>query len=178
MINKDRKAFGLSRIKAIISLFTLSPFGLVVLYRLSNWLYRKNVKLLPGIIHAVEVVLFSADISPMASIGEGFSIAHSVGIVIGYDTVIGKNAHIFQNVTIGSNNSNKNGRVMPIIGDNVNIYTGAVVIGAIEIGDNVMIGANSVVNKDCPSNVVVVGIPAKIIKVTGVHTVQDMYQAI
>ena len=53
---------------------------------------------------------------------------------------------------------------MPVIGDNVSIGSGSVVVGAINIGDNVRIGSNSYVNKDVPSNSIVAGIPAKVIK--------------
>ena len=53
---------------------------------------------------------------------------------------------------------------MPIIGNNVSIGSGAVVVGPITIGDNVIIGANSYVDKDVPSNVVVAGSPAKVIR--------------
>ena len=52
---------------------------------------------------------------------------------------------------------------MPIIGDNVSIGSGAIVVGAIHIGNNVVIGANSYVDKDVPDNTVVVGSPAKVI---------------
>lgn len=78
--------------------------------------------------------------------------------------VMGENCEVFQNVTIGSNRKEKDGRFMPIIGDNVSIGAGAVVVGAITIGNNVKIGANSYVDKDIPDNVVVAGAPAKIIK--------------
>ena len=91
-------------------------------------------------------------------------IHHSVGIVIGHEVVIGSHCEIFQNVTIGSNRKEVKGRFMPIIGDNVSIGSGAVVVGAIRIGSNVVIGANSYVDKDIPDNMVVGGIPAKIIK--------------
>lgn len=50
------------------------------------------------------------------------------------------------------------------MGDNVQVGVGAVIIGPIHIGDNVIIGANSVVNKDIPANSVAVGAPARIIK--------------
>lgn len=53
---------------------------------------------------------------------------------------------------------------MPLIGDNVSIGSGAVVVGPIIIGNNVLIGANSYVDKDLPDNAVVAGIPAKIIR--------------
>ena len=51
-----------------------------------------------------------------------------------------------------------------MIGDNVHIHAGARIIGPVRIGDNVEIGANSVVVKDVPSNCVVAGVPARIIR--------------
>lgn len=72
---------------------------------------------------------------------------------------IGTNCHIFQQVTIG----NSHGKT-PIIGNNVVIYPGAKVFGDIVIGDDVVIGANAVVNKDVPPHSMIVGIPARIVK--------------
>lgn len=91
-------------------------------------------------------------------------IHHTMGIVIGCFVQAGRNLEVFQNVTIGSNRKEKDGRVMPLIGDNVSIGSGAVVVGPIVIGNNVLIGANSYVDKDLPDNAVVAGIPAKIIR--------------
>ncbi|MDW2301105.1 serine acetyltransferase [Vibrio alginolyticus] len=90
---------------------------------------------------------------------ETLTLRHPTGIVIGMGATLGKNITIFQNVTIGR----KNGEDYPVIGDNTVIYAGAVLVGDIEIGKNCVIGANSVVNKNIPSNSVVVGVPAKII---------------
>ena len=53
---------------------------------------------------------------------------------------------------------------MPVIGNNVSIGSGAVVVGPISIGDNVVIGANSYVDKSVPPNVVVAGCPVRIIR--------------
>jgi serine O-acetyltransferase len=114
-------------------------------------------------INAVGIALFGADIAPGAVIGGGLRIAHSVGIVIGYDVVLGSNVQIFQNVTIGSGNAERDGRVMPTIGDNVRIFAGSVTIGPIIIGKNSTIGANAVVTKDFPSDVVIAGIPGRIV---------------
>jgi serine O-acetyltransferase len=76
-------------------------------------------------------------------------------------TVIGKNCLIGQGVTIGG----KSGWYeVPIIGDNVQINAGAKIIGPVRIGDNVEVGANCVVVKDVPSNCVVAGVPARIIR--------------
>lgn len=79
------------------------------------------------------------------------------GIFISNDAKIGKNAIIFQGVTIGSNtliDSKNSGS--PTIGDNVYIGAGAKIIGNIKIGNNVRIGANAVVVTDIPDDSVVV----------------------
>ena len=80
------------------------------------------------------------------------------GIFISGGAVIGKNAVIFQQVTIGSNSlldSHKQGS--PVIGDNCYIGAGAKLIGRITIGNNCRIGAGTVVTKDIPDNSLVVG---------------------
>lgn len=58
---------------------------------------------------------------------------------------------------------NKDQSTTPIIGDNVTMNPGSCIIGEIKVGDNVVIGAHSVVTKDIPDNAVVAGVPAKII---------------
>lgn len=54
---------------------------------------------------------------------------------------------------------------VPVIGNNVYIAKGAIVIGGITIGNNVTIGANAVVTKPIPDNAIVAGVPAKIIRI-------------
>lgn len=93
-----------------------------------------------------------------AEIGHSFKINHGVGSVIGARCRIGDNCTIHQNCTIGDRNGGR-----PTIGDNVVIYAGAMILGNIYIGDNCIIGANSVVTKDCPANSVIVGSPGRII---------------
>lgn len=74
----------------------------------------------------------------------------------------GKNLTVYQGATIGKNSkTDKEKNPMPIIGDNVTVYTNAVVAGNIVIGDNVEIGAGTVVMKDVPSNTVVIGNPCR-----------------
>lgn len=73
--------------------------------------------------------------------------------------VIGDNARIFHQVTIGIKDKGTAAR----IGDNVLIGAGAKVIGDVSIGNDVAIGANSVVTKSFENDKVIAGIPAKII---------------
>lgn len=82
----------------------------------------------------------------------------------GFSTIVncsemGDNCLVSQNVTIGWG---KGGT--PKIGNNVEVYAGAIICGGISIGDKVKIGAGAVVTKDIPSNCTVVGNPARIIK--------------
>ena len=76
---------------------------------------------------------------------------------------IGENLWINQGATIGYSNKTD----CPIIGNNVSIKAGAKVFGKITIGNNVIIGANAVVNKSVPDNCTVVGVPAKIVRKDG-----------
>jgi serine O-acetyltransferase len=96
---------------------------------------------------------------PINTMGPGLLIAHYGSIVINRLCRVGSNCIIHSCVNIGIN---KGG--VPQIGDNCYIGPGAKLFGAITIGNNVTIGANSVVNKSFPDNVVIAGIPAKIIR--------------
>jgi serine O-acetyltransferase len=108
---------------------------------------------------------YGIDIPFTTQIGRGLYIGHSGGIVVGAES-IGNNFSISQGVTIGqTNRGEKKGR--PTIGNNVYVGPGAIVIGNIKIGDNVAIGANSVVTKDIPDNAVVVGVPGRVISYRG-----------
>ena len=106
--------------------------------------------------------LCSHAISAQATVGEGTKfIHHGLGTVIHQRTVIGKNCTVFQNVTVGIKNSMKDEKGVPVIGDNVTIGAGSVLLGNIYIGDNAVIGANAVVLKDIPAGAMAVGVPAK-----------------
>lgn len=164
MIKTDLQRYGLKKRNLLKALLSGHTFFVVLNYRIAHWLYVHHVKLLPEMIKFRTLKRYGCEIAPYATIGSGLFLPHSVGIVIGHEVVMGDNCEIFQNVTIGSNRKELDGRFMPIIGNNVSIGSGAVVVGPIIIGDNVVIGANSFVDKSIPSNVVVAGCPAKILR--------------
>lgn len=109
-------------------------------------------------------------IGSTAKIGTGLKLPHYIGIVIGRNAKIGKDCTIYQQVTLGQNKD-----LYPEIGNNVVIYAGAKIIGGISIGDNAIIGANSVVTKDVPANTIVAGSPAKIIRYRNPETDANFY---
>lgn len=94
-----------------------------------------------------------------SSIGGGLVIQHGFATIVSAKR-IGQNFHLHQQVTIGWNGDGN-----PVIGDDVSVNSGAIVIGNIHIGDDVEIGAGAVVTSDVPSHSMVVGVPARIIKV-------------
>lgn len=96
-------------------------------------------------------------------IGQGLYVGHAFNITVNPDAVIGKNCNIHKGVTIGQENRGKR-KGTPTIGDHVWIGVNASIVGKIFIGDNVLIAPNSYVNFDVPSDSVVIGNPAKIIK--------------
>lgn len=104
-------------------------------------------------------VKYGIEIGVKSRIKGCIDFPHPRNIVIGEGVVIGEHCTIFNNVTIGQHKG-----YYPIIGDNVTIYPGATLIGEIHIGNNVVIGANSLVNKSVEDNCIVAGNPAKLIK--------------
>lgn len=94
--------------------------------------------------------------------GRGLYIGHFGSIIIGAGATLGDNCNINQGVTIGIENRGER-KGFPTIGDNVWIGANSVVVGKINIGDNVLIAPLTFVNFDVPSNSIVVGNPAKII---------------
>lgn len=106
-------------------------------------------------------LLTSSSIPSKAKIGGGLRIQHFGQIMIHDSVIIGKNATIYNGVTIGlKHDTDLQG---PVLGDNVYVGTGAKILGAIKIGNNESIVANAVVLTDVPDNSLAVGIPARII---------------
>lgn len=91
-------------------------------------------------------------------IGGGFFIRHGYATFVN-SYKIGKNCTIHQCTTIGDS-----GKGIPTIGNNVVIGTGAIILGPITIGDNVTISAGAIIVNDVPSNSIVIGNKATIIK--------------
>lgn len=100
---------------------------------------------------------------PINVFEEGLRIDHWGFLAVSGNSKIGKNCHIYGDVTIGI--SNDRDHRAPIIGDNVTIGAGTRIIGPIKIASNSVIGANSVVVKDITEpDTIVGGIPAKKLK--------------
>ncbi len=125
------------------------------------WLRGGPAKLVARIMMTVARSLTGVEIHPGAVIGRRFFIDHGMGVVIGETAEVGDDVMLYHAVTLGGRSLAKVKR-HPTVGDRVTIGAGARVLGAIHIGDDVQIGANSVVVKDVPAGAIATGIPATI----------------
>lgn len=96
------------------------------------------------------------------TIGEGFYIGHFGSIIINPSSIIGKNFCIDPGTLIGYADGKKKGA--PMIGDNVMMCRNSIIIGGVNIGNNVLIAPGAFVNFDVPDNSIVIGNPGKIIE--------------
>jgi serine O-acetyltransferase len=155
-----------SKRKILKAIFFNHAFHLVFFIRLGSLL--RDVPIFGGALGlGVEYfirIFFSSDISCRAKIGPGINIMHGHGIVIGSGVNIGSNCKIFDSTSFGNKDTETTVVAQPIIKDHCIIGTGAKIIGKITIGENSIIGANSVVVTDIPSNSVAAGVPARVIK--------------
>lgn len=108
-------------------------------------------------------------ISWKTKIGRGFYIGHFGSIVISPNAIIGDNVNISHGCGIGAaNRGPKKGAA--IIGNCVYFGPGCKIVGKVNIGNNVCIGANAVVTHDIPDEAVVGGVPAKILSMDGIES--------
>lgn len=107
-------------------------------------------------IHKGQMALYLP--SDSSKVGANLMIWHGFSTIVNAKS-IGDNCSIWQQVTIG--NKLDNDEAKPIIGNNVKICAGAIIVGDITIGDNAIIGAGTVIVKDVPSGAIMVGSSAR-----------------
>lgn len=104
------------------------------------------------------------DIHPNARIGAGAFFDHATGLVIGETAVIGTNCSMLHHVTLGGSGK-KHGDRHPKIGNGVLIGAGATILGNVNVGDGVQIGACTLVLEDVPNHATIVGVPARVVAI-------------
>ena len=145
-------------------LLTYSGLKAVRSYRRAHWFYQHKFYTIARIISQRARHKTGIEIHPGAQIGKGLFIDHGMGVVIGETCQIGDNVTLYQGVTLGGTGKHA-GKRHPTLGNNVVSGAGAKVLGPVYIGDNVRVGAGSVVLKNLPANATAVGVPAEIVRV-------------
>jgi serine O-acetyltransferase len=148
-------------------LLTYPGVHAVLFHRISHGLWNAGLKLPARWLAFVARWLTHVDIHPGARIGRRFFIDHGAGVVVGETAEIGDDVTLYHGVTLGGTSWNKEKR-HPTLGNGVLVGAGAKILGPIVLGDQVRVGANSVVNKDVPACCTVVGIPGRVVRRKGV----------
>ncbi len=138
-------------------------------HRFGNWRMSVRMKLLRMPLTILYMVMYKACqwfggimLPYTVRVGRRVRLDHFGGMVLVAQT-IGNDVIIRQNTTFGiAGLDDLNGR--PVIGNDVEIGAGAVIVGSIHIGDNAIIGANAVVTRTVPTGAISGGIPAKVIR--------------
>jgi serine O-acetyltransferase len=142
-------------------------FWALLVYRFGRWRYgvrpawlRKPLSLLYKLLFKLVQIVTGIELPCEVPIGPGFVIEHSGGIVVSGFARFGARCRIRNGVVVGL--SRVDDPIAPQIGDDVDIGTGAKLLGRIRIGNRVAIGANAVVITDVPDDSIAVGVPAVI----------------
>jgi len=130
----------------------------IVAYRVAHIIEKLGYKVEARIITEDAHSKTGIDIHPRAQLASPLFIDHGTGIVVGETTIAGKNLKIYQGVTLGALSLKDGSKIRgvkrhPTLGENVVIYAGASILGAITIGDNVTIGSNVFITESIPANV-------------------------
>ena len=145
----------------------------IAVYRLAHVLYASDVPIVPRVMTEYAHSRTGIDIHPGATIGRSFFIDHGTGVVIGETCVIGNGVKIYQGVTLGAQSfpRDERGRVIkgtkrhPDIEDDVTIYSGATILGPVQIGRGAIIGGNVWVTKNVPAETRIVIRPGQQVQV-------------
>lgn len=108
--------------------------------------------------------LMGIEIPYTVTIGKDLKLSHAVGLVVHPAAVIGHGCLLRQCTTIGAK-AEIGTKIAPVLGNCVDVGCNSVIIGHINVGDNAVIGAASVVVRDVPENAVVCGNPARVIRI-------------
>jgi len=158
---------GLAPIKPSWSKVLHPRFIPVLFVRLARYFYLSRwLRFLSPLFTWLNVFIFGIEFTARCDVGSGLMFPHTVGTVVGA-TKIGANVTIFHGVTLGALTADLQyvESLRPRLGDNVIVGTGAKLLGGIDIGNNVKVGANSVVLQSLPDGAVAVGVPAKVVKI-------------
>ena len=146
--------------------FLYPGFQALVMHRLAHWLWNIGIPFVPRLLSHLARAMTGVEIHPGAQIGCGVFIDHGMGVVIGETAIVGDMSLIYQGVTLGGTGK-ESGKRHPTLGTGVIVGAGAKVLGNIQIGNDVRIGAGSVVLREVPSECTVVGVPGRVVYRSG-----------
>jgi serine O-acetyltransferase len=148
---------------ALEVLLTYPGIHAVLLHRMAHQLWNRKMKGTARGVSMFNRFVTGIEIHPAAKIGRRLFIDHGMGVVIGETAEIGNDVTLYHGVTLGGTTWQK-GKRHPTLEDGVVVGAGAKVLGPFTVGKNAKIGSNAVVTKAVPTEVTVVGNPARFIE--------------
>jgi serine O-acetyltransferase len=136
---------------------------MLAIHAVAHWLWKHKIPVIPRGLSVLNRLIFATQLPAQTQLGKGVRLNYSgLGTVIHARAVIGNNVEIGPGVVIGGRSKLYE---VPVIEDDVQIGVGAKVLGPIRVGRGAVIGANAVVLHDVPPGAVMVGIPARVLRI-------------
>ena len=164
----DRDPAAKSKLSVIL---TYPGVKAVLFHQIAHFFSVAKFNLIARVISQFSRFLTGIEIHPAAKIGKNFFIDHGMGVVIGETSEIEDNVTLYHSVTLGGispsiNSGEQRGiKRHPTLKNNVVVGSGAQILGPVIVGEFAKIGANAVVTHDVPEHAIMVGVPAKNIKI-------------
>ena len=152
-----------SRIKLIL----MPAMSAVLLYRISHYFYKNNLKAVAWIVWAINLILTGAELMPSSEIGRGFMLGHPMGTIVA--AKLGENVLLYGQAIIGGGMGDKEkdvgaGKGLPLLEDNVTVGIRATILGPVVIGEGAAISACAFVHKNVPAGAKALGNPIRIVR--------------
>ncbi|MBC8026185.1 MAG: serine acetyltransferase [Steroidobacteraceae bacterium] len=136
---------------------------MLAIHAVAHWLWKHKIPVIPRVLSVLNRLIFATQLPASTRLGKGVRLNYSgLGTVIHARAVIGNNVEVGPGVVIGGRSKLYE---VPIIEDDVQIGVGAKILGPIRVGRGAVIGANAVVLHDVPAGAVMVGIPARVLRI-------------
>lgn len=150
--------WGRAVVKAVVSPNVRAVFH----YRIARALLGTPLAPVAWLLRARSMKVAGAEINPLATIGPGLYVVHSIGVGVGAYVTIGRNCRLHLGSVIGPQAHDGPPR-HTVIGDDVFVGTHAVVAAGVTVGDGAVIGANALVVRDVAPRTVVSASPARVV---------------
>lgn len=162
LVRANRTVTDGTRSRSLGGVLASDAYRVLALNRARETARSLKVPLVNHVLRVAQTALLGIEIGRDVRLGRGVWFVHSLGIIIGGNSVIGDRVRFYGSNTVGTVSGG-----YPVIEDDVVIGAGARILGPVRIGRGARIGANAVVLIDVPAGATAVGVPARVLPKDG-----------